>query len=131
MSNSPHESHSPVESDPVWDLLDHASSHRADAGFVGRVTRAARGDASPSMPWWSRLLAPVPVTALAAACVALVAGFLALRPAAENDTPAIVSETREQRIAHIQEVLETEMLLVAVENLDDFSNEELFALIGF
>jgi hypothetical protein len=131
MSEPRHESKESLESDPVWDLLGHASTHKADAWFAGRVTRAAVQEAVRPRPWWSSLLSPLPATALAAA-VAIVAGVFAILPNGKNDTPtADQPATQEASIAHIEDVLETEMLLVAVEHMDDYSDEELTALIGF
>lgn len=136
MSNTPHDPRESLESDPVWDLLNHASAPQADAWFTGRVVREALQVAVRPQPWWSRLLAPIPAAALVAAAVAGVAGFFALRPPDQvipQQLPAVANHTdpREENIAHIQEVLETEMLFVAVDHMDDFSDAELSALIGF
>jgi hypothetical protein len=131
MKKPHHDTPESLESDPVWDLLGHASTRQADTWFAGRVTRAAIQEAVKPRPWWSHLLAPVPAAALAAA-VAIVAGVFAILPGGKSDAPSAgVPEAREARIAHIEDVLETEMLLVAVEHMDDYSDEELTALIGF
>lgn len=133
--SSQHEGNS-IEHDPVWRLLENAQSHSAGPRFVDDVLRLARLDADRPQPWWARWFAPVPATAFAGLAAAVVVGFFALRPAPDTPSgPAPVvmgsSESKEARIAHIQEVLETEMLFVAVEHLDAFSDEELVALMGF
>lgn len=127
--------------DPVWKLLDQASSRNAGARFADDVVRLARLDADRPQPWWMRWMAPVPVASFAGVAAAVTLGFLALRPAtdaphvdpsvaATPDAAAPVAST-EERVAHLQEVLETEMLFAAVENLDEFSDAELVTLIGF
>jgi hypothetical protein len=136
MRKIPQHEESPIENDPVWDLLDHAHSRHAGPRFADDVVRLARLDADRPLPWWQRWFAPVPATALAGLAAAVVVGIFVIRPA--GDAPQLqppvvitVAESKEARFAHIQEVLETEMLFAAVEHLDEFSDEELVALIGF
>jgi len=127
---------SPIEDDAVWSLLKHASNPVPGTRFADDVVRMARLDGERDQRWWSRWFAPIPAAAMAGAAAALVFGVFLLRNA---DVPMVhdVASTEvveipsEAGFAHLQEVLETEMLFVAVERLDDFSDEELLALIGF
>ena len=126
----------PIENDAVWKLLDHSRPHSAGPRFVDDVVRRARMDADAPVSWWSRGFSPAPAMAVAGLAAAFVAGFFVLRPAAD-DPPgeirsAVVEDAADQeRLAHLQEVLETEMLFAAVEHLEDFSDAELISLIGF
>jgi len=135
MSDFPHDQ-PPIESDPVWNLLERSQSRQAGSRFADDVVRMARLDGDRPMPFWHRWFAPLPATAFAGVAAALVVGFFALRSAPDAspvDAPvAIVADpASDAGFAHIQEVLETEMLFAAIDHLDDFSDEELIVLIGF
>jgi len=138
MSKESHDEHTPIENDSVWKLLGNARTHVAGPRFVDDVVRFSRLHTNRPEPWWARWFTPIPVTACTAAGVAaaVVVGFFALRPApVAPSVPALVGVDRlaskEAGYAHIQEVLETEMLFAAVEHLDEFSDEELVVLMGF
>ena len=125
-----------IEDDPVWSLLARSPSRSAGPRFVDDVVRRARLDGDGPLPWWSRWQSPVPAWAAAGIAAALVAGFFALRPPVDappviNQAALIEEAAEEERLAHLQEVLETEMLFAAVEHLDEFSDTELISLIGF
>jgi len=138
MFKKPHNEPTPIETDAVWKLLGNTRSYSAGPRFADDVVRLSRRHAKSSRPWWLRWLMPVPATVLAggAAATAVVVGFFTLRPAPmaplEPTPAAVVSlESKDAGYAYIQEVLETEMLFAAVEHLDQFSDEELIALMGF
>lgn len=136
MSKSPSNQDPAIENDPVWKLLENARPHAASPRFADDVVRLARLDADRPLPWWRRGFAPVPVTATAGLAAAIVLGVFALRPAQDAPpapAPVVVAPevSKEARVAHLQEVLETEMLFAAVEHIDEFSDEELITLIGF
>jgi hypothetical protein len=123
-----------LEHDPVWKLLERSQSRAAGPRFADDVVRMARLDVPPPSRFWHHWFAPVP--ALAAVAAAVVVGFFVLRPATDappSHAPVVTAKDveKEAGFAHIQEVLETEMLFAALERLDDISDEELVALIGF
>lgn len=125
-----------IEDDAVWSLLENASKTEAGPRFADDVVRMARLDGEREQPWWRRWFAPVPAATLAGAAAALVFGVFLVRNVDVPAEPGVASVegtevSSDNGFAHLQEVLETEMLLVAVERLDDFSDEELLALIGF
>ncbi|MFC4993145.1 hypothetical protein [Rubritalea tangerina] len=63
------------DKEPVWDLLDNASTQKADPMFAKNVMRSIRLEETPATPWWKKCLSPAPVVgtlATAAACVALI-----------------------------------------------------------
>jgi hypothetical protein len=118
------------ENDPVWKLLDQSPPATAGPRFADDTVRAARL-AGQAARWWSRLLAPLPLAGLAAATAACVIAVISL----QNDTPAAngghIAAVDSNAFAEIQEIAETEALLSAVDDLDNFSDLELVSLIGF
>lgn len=116
------------ENDAVWKLLEQAPPAQASGRFVDDTLRAARlmGQAKS---WWKRLFAPVPLAGLAGATAALVfslSGFFA------PDQPSTSGPVADSVVTEqIQEIAETETLIAAVDNLDNFSDRELVTLIGF
>ncbi len=116
------------ESDAVWQLLDQAPPKSAGARFADDTVRAARLSVTPS--WWSRLLSPVPLAGLAAATAALAFAVVSLTGPAPSSSVQTAVLDSPQAVA-IQEIAETETLIAAVDQLDDFSDNELVSLIGF
>lgn len=115
------------ESDAVWKLLDQATPKAAGAQFVDETVRAARLSADVK-PWWSRMLAPAPLAGLAGVTAAI--GFAVITMVGPTSSiQSIVSDS--PQAAAIQDIAETEMLIAAVDHLDDFSDNELVSLIGF
>jgi hypothetical protein len=118
------------ENDPVWKLLDQSPPATAGPRFADDTVRAARL-AGQGSPWWSRILTPLPLAGLGAAAAACVIALISL----QNDTPANggghIAGVDSNAFAEIQEIAETEALLTAVDNLDQFSDVELVSLIGF
>lgn len=117
------------ESDPVWKLLDQSPMKSASARFVDDTVRAARLSVEDK-PWWSRLFSPAPLAGLAGATAALaiaVVSWFGPSPDTVLPTATIYSE---QAVA-IQDIAETEILIAAVDHLDNFSDNELVSLIGF
>ncbi len=120
------------ESDAVWNLLDQAPPRTAGARFTNDVVRAARL-MPEEKPWWSRLVSPAPLAGLAgAAAVTAVAAFAAfsLVPTGTNPGGQVAVMDSDQAFA-IQDIAETETLIEAADQLDDFSDNELVSLIGF
>lgn len=117
------------ESDAVWQLLDQASPKSAGARFADDTVRLARLSARrPS--WWKLFLAPGPFAGLAAAAAAFAFAMVSLTgpTPASRVQPALIDSP--QAVA-IQDIAETETLIAAVDQLDDFSDNELVGLIGF
>jgi hypothetical protein len=117
--------------DPVWKLLEQAPPAKASPRFADDVLRAARLAGQPA-PWWRRIMAPEPAPALglaaAAAAVFVLAASLFQNP---HETGAGTASKEPSEFAEIQELAESEILLTAVDHLDDLSDVELVSLIGF
>lgn len=117
------------ENDAVWKLLDQAPPATAGPRFADDTVRAARL-AGQLAPWWKRMFAPLPLAGLAGATAALVLSLNStFSPSSQPGTQSAEIDTRQA--AEIQEIAETETLIAAVDQLDDFSDNELVALIGF
>ena len=117
------------ESDAVWKLLDQAQPKTASARFADDTVRAARLSAE-AKPWWSRLLSPAPLAGIAAATAAVAFALLSLTgPSPESGAQVAVMDSP-QAVA-IQDIADTETLIAAVDQLEDFSDTELVSLIGF
>lgn len=116
------------ENDAVWKLLEQAPPAQASGRFVDDTVRAARlmGQAQP---WWKRVFAPLPLAGLAGATAALLFSLSGIFSPQGNTVPGPVANGTYAE--QIQEVAETEALIAAVENLDQFSDRELVTLIGF
>lgn len=120
-----------IDQDPVWKLLEQSQSRAASPRFTDQVVRLARLDVDESRSCWSRWFAPMRMGACTGVAAAMVIGFFALRSAPDVPLAVGADVVEEANFAHIQEVLEVEMLFAAVEYMDAFSDEELVALIGF
>ena len=126
MNREPFETDDSWESDAVWKLLDQAPPKKAGARFVDNTLRAARLTADVK-PWWSRLFSPVPLAGIAGATAALVFTFVG---PAQEPTRTLAAVDSPQAVA-IQEIAETETLIAAADQLENFSDNELVSLIGF
>jgi hypothetical protein len=121
----------PWESDPVWQLLEQAPPPAAGARFVEDTVRMARLT-EEIKPWWRRLLAPLPLVGMTAAAAAAVFAFTLISQVGSEkiSSPLLAALDSPEAIA-IQDIAETETLLAAVDQLDDFSDNDLVGLIGF
>lgn len=117
------------ESDAVWKLLDQAPPKTAGVRFADDTVRAARLSME-TKPWWSRLFSPAPLAGFAAATAALAFAVVSLVGPASTSSVQTVALNSPQAVA-IQDIAETETLIAAVDQLDDFSDKELVSLIGF
>jgi hypothetical protein len=117
------------ESDAVWQLLDQAPPKLANPRFAADTVRAARLN-STAKPWWSRLLFPAPLAGLAATTAALAFAIISLVGPAKISGSQTAMLDSPQAFA-IQDIAETETLIAAADQLDDFSDNELVGLIGF
>jgi hypothetical protein len=117
------------ETDAVWKLLDQSPPLTGRARFADDVVRAARL-AESEKPWWKSIFSPVALAGFSAATAALAFALISLvGPQSQPDRQVSLKDSP-QAVA-IQDVVETEMLIVAVDHLDDFSDQELVSLIGF
>lgn len=118
------------ESDAVWKLLDQAAPVTTRTRFIDDTVRAARllGEVKP---WWKRVLAPLPLAGIAGATAAMIFSTITLFSPTPI-SPAIQSTAANSiQAANIQEIAETETLIVAADHLENFSDKELVSLIGF
>ncbi|MBU6170161.1 MAG: hypothetical protein KGQ87_01545 [Verrucomicrobia bacterium] len=116
------------ETDAVWKLLDAAPALKAGPRFAEKALRAARNSAQ-STPWWKSwksLFAPIPLAGLSTAA-ALAAVLIALAPRSENtllpDDSTLSAET--------EEITDMENLIASIDHIDELSDSELIALIGY
>lgn len=118
------------ESDAIWKLLDQAAPVTASPRFVDETVRAARLDAEVK-PWWGRrFFSPAPLAGLAVTAAAVTFTFLSMVGTSPESDPHLVDLDSSHAYA-IQEFAETETLIAALDQLDDFSDHELVSLIGF
>ncbi len=130
MIHQPFKSDDKWERDPVWKLLGHASPVRVGLRFADDTVRMARLAGQSRSSWWAHFWAPMPLAGLAVASVVLVISVgLWMDPAFELDSPGVLFDAK--LAAVIQDIAESETLIAAVDQLDDFSDTELVSLIGF
>lgn len=117
------------ESDAVWKLLDQAPPQTAGPRFADDVVRMARLS-SEEKPWWSRVFAPAPLAGFATATAAVTFAVVSfVGPANQISSQTAMLDSRQAVV--IQDIAETEALIAAADQLDDFSDNELVSLIGF
>ena len=119
------------ESDPVWKLLDASAAPKAGPRLVERTLRAARMTTQRDAWWksWRSLFAPAPFAGLstAAALAALTFAFLPTSP-----TSPTVPITHEFVLnAEAEEITEIDYLIASIDEIDELSDSELIALIGY
>lgn len=119
------------ETDAVWQLLEQATPPTVSPRFAADTLRAVRLLEQPA-PWWKRIFAPAPLAGLVAATAAIAFAVVPLlQPkTTANPAPALVAMDSPEAVA-IQDIAETEILYAAVDQMDDFSDNELVSLIGF
>lgn len=114
------------ENDPVWNLLDASQTAQASPAFAQDVLRRVRQlDAAPAVPWWKKLLSPAPLLGGAMAAAAAIALMAVLSPDPAGTKPAIVNNASKT----LDEAFQQELLFVAVEEPDLFSDAELLAML--
>ena len=123
------------ENDPVWNLVDSAEAPKAGPAFAQDVMRKVRqSEAAPARPWWKSLFAPVPLAAGALAAAAVITFLVAFPGTPEgsgggiakgNDMPSDPPVVEIQ----IEEELDQQLLIAAVEDPSLFSDEELLAML--
>ncbi len=121
-----------LAADPVWDLLRKSPTVQVSPQFADRVLRAVRLQETPQ-PWWSRAFAlPMWVRASAAtAVVAIACGLFYLPKSPDAIEIVALTPVETEAFSHLDEVANQELLLVATDHLNEFSDSELVTLIGF
>ncbi len=116
------------ESDPVWKLIDDDDAPKASARFAENTLRAARTSTQNTAWWksWKSLFVPAPLARLGAAA-ALTALAIAFFPSSDNtpfpEDALLVQET--------EEIAEMENLITSIDHIEELSDSELIALIGY
>ncbi|MFK7850163.1 MAG: hypothetical protein AB8D78_04220 [Akkermansiaceae bacterium] len=117
------------EDDPTWDLLEKAVPKKASDRFADDVVRAVR-----TMPekdsFWSGMVGYAPWVG-ALACAALAAFLVISQQDVQSGNAPVVEVSPQEEWSEIEDVAEVEILSAAADHLDDFSDEELIAMIGF
>lgn len=123
----------PHEHDALWKLLERATEYHASPEFADDVVRRSRLTSAERLAWWDRWFSPAPVFAAAAAAVCVGVGLWLGLPAPEPSSAPLAKDSfsRDGGFAHLQEVLEIEMFFAVIDRLDECSDEDLVALIGF
>ncbi len=132
MNRDPQDPQSTEEQDAVWKLLAKAPAPTASPYFVQKTTRLAM-ETPQAKPWWvgwwTKAL-PLGGLAAAAAAIALtVSGVLQTTTPGDGDSG--IAQHQSPQAQAIQDIAETEMLIAASDNLNEFTDQELVALIGF
>lgn len=116
------------EQDPVWNLLDQASSHEASPRFTDDVLRAARlADQEKFHFSW-----PIFATfgaSFAALTVAGVVLFSAEKPQSQIAAAPQMEDVSEEAFASLDEQLGAELLSLAADSPSLFSDEEIIDLL--
>ena len=118
------------ESDAVWNLIDQAPAPAVSPRFADDTLRAVRL-AENKKPVWQRFFSPLSVGFAGAAVTAAIVLSLVFQTKDGSNSPLDYPAQTAANQAEIQEFAETEVLLTAVDHLDDFSDHELASLIGF
>ncbi len=126
MKNDPLINDDSWESDAVWKLLDASPPSVASPRFVDDTMRAVRLLPGPKS-WWNRLFAPAPLVGLAGSTAAVIFTLVTMSQPPVNTVAALDTP----QVYTIQDIAESETLIAAADQLDDFSDNELVSLIGF
>lgn len=116
------------ESDSVWTLLDSAAAPKASARFAENTLRAARKCTQNTAWWksWKYLFDPTPMVGLGAAATLAALAFVFFPNTETAPLP------REALVGHeTEEIAEIENLIASIEQVDELSDSELIALIGY
>lgn len=122
------------ENDSVWNLVDSVEAPKAGPAFAQDVMRKVRQSAGePARPWWKALFAPVPLTAGALAAAAAVAFMVHF--GGTPGTPKVAGggtdlpENPPVEALAIEDELNQQLLIAAVEDPSLVSDEELLAML--
>lgn len=111
------------------EALGSSPNQIASGRFADNVVRTAR--LLPAVePWYCKFFSPILLAGFAAAIAVVSIAILSLKAPDTVIEPQVAKVESTEAVA-IQEIAETETLLAAVDQLDDFSDTELVTLIGF
>ena len=127
MKPNSHDTEEHSEKDDVWKLLDQAPPAQPTAHFSADTVRLARLTGQPE-PWWKRFISPMPIASFAAATAAVTLAFTYFVGPDDSTSPSVSYSSPQAET--IQEIVETEILIAASDNLHEYSDEELICLIG-
>lgn len=117
------------QDDATWALLEKAAPKQASDRFADDVVRTVR-----TMPEkesiWAGIFGYAPWIG-AVACAVLAAFILFNQPGDHPEAPKMADVSTEAEWSEIEDVADAEILSAAAEHLDDFSDDELIAMIGF
>lgn len=116
-----------LEADPVWDLVDQAPTQLASSHFARATVQLVR-EREQRQPWWRQFLAPMPIAGLTAATAAIT---LLINISLRDSPPGVSARNGIAQAEAIQEAVVSELLMAAAENPNEFSDQELVALLGF
>ena len=119
------------ESDPVWKLLDASVAPKAGPRLVERTLRAARMTAQRDAWWksWRSLFAPAPLAGLGTAAALAALTFAFFHTSSTSPTVPISHEFALNTEA--DEITEIDYLIASIDEIDELSDSELIALIGY
>lgn len=122
-----------VEEDATWELLGEAMPKKASPRFADDTVRAVRL-LPEADPWWPKILRPASPWLAAGTCAA-VAVFFVMNSSDTVEKPSVGNVAKQVSPAEewvdIEEAATVELLAAAADYPDDFSDQELVALIGF
>ena len=119
--------------DDVWELLGKAAPKQPSGRFTDDTVRAAKL-LPEADSWWPKVVRFTPVAALAACAV--FGAFFLYSGDVTNDTGAAapvakVKSANESTWTQIEAVADVEIMSAAADHLDEFSDQDLIAMIGF
>lgn len=131
MKRDPQQPQSTDEQDALWDLLAKAPTRKAGPYFAQKTTRMAM-ETPQTKPWWvGWWTQPLAVGGLVAACAAVALTASGLFNTTPQSGGGTITQHQSPQAQAIQEIAETEMLIAASDDLSEFTDQELVALIGF
>ena len=125
--------------DPLWDVLDQASTRKPDAFFARNIVRATRQLSPPSLSsrllnfLSSRRMAIGTMGAAACVCVAVTYQFWPTSPQTSVTAPTIAqvqSPQSEKTTTDLSELVIEETLLAAAEDPTIFTRDEVVTMLG-
>lgn len=119
------------EDDATWKLLGKAAPTEVRSRFTDDAVRAVKL-LPEADPWFTKVSFFASWAAVAACGVFAVSFFLNENDRGESSAPVVAEVAEEQQDwESMEEMADAEMLLAAVDHLDQFSDQELVSLIGF
>lgn len=114
----------------MWKLLGEAAPTRVSGRFTDDALRAVR-QLPEAKPWFSKVTFFAPWVAVAGCGMLAAMLFLNGNDMKNPSRVATVADASEQNWEQVELVADAELLVAAVDHLDQFSDQELVSLIGF